>query len=212
MSNSDFSNKAYKQCIALSGMIQAVTLVDQLANTGKVSEEAFNTSIGSILVIDSASIEEVFQGQVNFIPGLSVGFKQLHDLLENKNPTATPIFRYAIGLLHLQKKLMRNKALLSVLSSRLEQSKEKLEHFDITHERMIGNLAQIYEDTLSTFRYRIQVTGNRLYLENPQNIHKIRALLLAGVRSAMLWRQMGGKRWDLLLNRKSMISVTNSLM
>lgn len=212
MSNTDFSNKNYKQCIALAGMVQAATLVDTLANTGTVDEEAFQTSIASILVIDSVSIEEVFQGQVNFIPGLSVGFKQLNGLLENKSNSATPVFRYVVGLLHLQKKLQRNNDLMEVLSSRLEQSIDKLEHFDITHERMIANFAQIYEDTLSTFRYRIQVNGNRLYLENQQNIHKIRALLLAGVRSAMLWRQMGGKRWDLLFNRKAMISVTKTLM
>jgi len=33
-------------------------------------------------------------------------------------------------------------------------------------------------------------------------INKIRALLLAGIRSAMLWRQCGGSRWRFIFFRR----------
>lgn len=101
---------------------------------------------------------------------------------------------------------------MAVLGSRLKKTMGNLDHFELTHERIIASLAHIYEDTLSTFRYRIQVTGNRLYLENPTNVNRIRALLLSGVRSAMLWRQVGGKRWHLLTQRKALLTATNSLI
>jgi high frequency lysogenization protein len=39
----------------------------------------------------------------------------------------------------------------------------------------------------------------------------IRASLLAGIRAAILWRQTGGKRWQLLLNRKKIAQLANQL-
>lgn len=211
MSNPD-NSKIYKESIAFAGLLQATCLVEQIATSGNYQEEAFNTTIASVFKTDSASVEDVFDGQVNFVPGLSLGMKQLHSVLEQNRPPQSDYFRYALGLLHLEGKLRKNSALMEVLSSRLQKTKDNLSHFEMTHERIIASLAHIYEDTLSTFRYRIHVNGNRLYLENPNNVHKIRALLLAGVRSAILWRQVGGKRWHLLLQRKPMISVTKSLM
>lgn len=212
LSNRDVSNQTYKCSIALAGLFQAATLVEQIANTGSVNEEDFEISIASTLKVDAASIEDIFQGQVNYIPGLALGFKQLYSMLEQNRPPASDSFRYVLGLLHLQKRLQRNKALMAVLGSRLQKTMGNLDHFDVTHERIIASLAHIYEDTLSTFRYRIQVTGNRLYLENPTNVNRIRALLLAGVRSAMLWRQVGGKRWHLLTQRRALLTATKSLM
>lgn len=206
------SSKIYKETIAFAGLIQATMLVEQIANNGTYKDEYFTTNIASIFKIDATSVEDVFSGQVNFIPGLALGMEKLQSLLEQNRPPQSDYFRYALGLLHLESKLRKNSALMDILSSRLQKTKDNLNHFDITHERIIASLAHIYEDTLSTFRYRIQVNGNRLYLENPHNVNKIRALLLAGVRAAMLWRQVGGKRWDLLLYRRPMIAVTKSLL
>lgn len=211
MSNTD-NNRFYKETIAFAGLLQAACLVEQIATGGNCQEEAFNTSIASIFKIHSASVEDIYGGQVNFVPGLALGMRQLHTVLEQNRPPQSDYFRYALGLLHLERKLRNNKALLEILSTRLKKTSDNLSHFDMTHERIIAGLAHIYEDTISTFRYRIHVSGNRLYLENPNNVHKIRTLLLAGIRAAMLWRQVGGKRWHLLVNRKQMLAATKSLM
>jgi high frequency lysogenization protein len=47
------------------------------------------------------------------------------------------------------------------------------------------------------------VTGNPTYLQNTATADKVRALLLAGIRAAILWRQVGGQRWHLLFKRGS---------
>ena len=52
---------------------------------------------------------------------------------------------------------------------------------------------------------KIQVNGNPTCLQQTQTQHKIRALLLAGVRATVLWRQIGGKRRQLMFSRKAMI-------
>jgi len=84
----------------------------------------------------------------------------------------------------------------------IEQAKRQLDHFHSSHENLIANLSGLYRETLSTFRFRIHVTGSAQHLQNPQNAHKIRALLLCAVRAAILWRQVGGRRWQLLFSRQ----------
>lgn len=202
----------YKQTIALAGILQAAELVEQLANTGNADQDSFATSLGSILKTNPGTIEEVYNGQVNFMPGLELGFSALREVLEQKNKQGSQRLRYAIGLIHLQGKLQNNQELLDILGSRLDQMQSRLDHFELTHERSIASLASIYEDTLSTFRYRIQVTGNAMHLQNPLVVNKIRSVLLAGIRSAMLWRQVGGKRWHFIFYRKKLLATLNSIV
>ena len=49
------------------------------------------------------------------------------------------------------------------------------------------------------------MSGDPQLLKQVDNQHKVRALLLAGVRSAVLWRQLGGKRRQILLNRQRIL-------
>lgn len=41
---------------------------------------------------------------------------------------------------------------------------------------------------------------------------EIRALLLSAIRSAVLWRQMGGSQWDFLLRRGEMKRAARDLL
>ncbi|RLA21365.1 MAG: lysogenization regulator HflD, partial [Gammaproteobacteria bacterium] len=43
----------------------------------------------------------------------------------------------------------------------------------------------------------------------PHNKNKIRALLLSGIRAALLWRQCGGSRWKIIFQRKK---ITNTCL
>ena len=202
----------YKEIIALAGILQAAELVEKLANTGTAPAENFETSLASILKINPATIEEIYDGQVNFMPGLSLGFDALGTVLEQKKNEGSQRLRYSVGLIHLQGKLQSNEALMEVLGSRLQQMEAKLEHFELTHERTLAALASIYEDTLSTFRFRIQVTGNAMHLQNPAVVNKIRSALLAGIRAAMLWRQVGGKRWHFFVYRRKFLETLKSIV
>jgi len=66
----------------------------------------------------------------------------------------------------------------------------------------ISYLAALYQDTISQLPFRIHVTGKVEYLRDTLVANKIRALLLAGIRSAVLWHQLGGRRWHLFFYRK----------
>ncbi|MNN35329.1 High frequency lysogenization protein HflD [compost metagenome] len=51
------------------------------------------------------------------------------------------------------------------------------------------------------------VQGNPHYLGQAAVVSEIRALLLAAVRSAVLWRQLGGSYMDFLFSRKTMLEA-----
>ena len=74
----------------------------------------------------------------------------------------------------------------------------------MTHPNMIARLAEIYSNSISQLGPRIMIKGDQSHLANPDNAAKIRALLLAGVRAALLWRQAGGSRWNLIFARGAM--------
>lgn len=69
------------------------------------------------------------------------------------------------------------------------------------HPRLIEKLAELYTQTISTLTPRIMVNGDHGNLSNPTIAAKVRATLFAGIRSAFLWRQLGGNRWQLLFRR-----------
>ncbi len=47
--------------------------------------------------------------------------------------------------------------------------------------------------------------GEPALLKNAEVANRIRALLLAGIRAAVLWRQVGGSRLKLLFGRKRIV-------
>ena len=76
----------------------------------------------------------------------------------------------------------------------------------------MARFADLYLKTISTLTPRIMVSGSQLHLNNPENASRIRALLLAGVRAAILWRQSGGSRWKLLVRRNALLREARLLL
>lgn len=185
--------------LALAGIFQGAALVEQVAKTGYLPPEAFKCSIESILDLNPPSTLDVYGGKLD---NLRVGLEIMRDLLQPNSQKHRDTLRYGLGVLHLQKKLAGRRDMLGVIASRLEQVNQQAQHFSSTHDNVIANLGTLYTETISTFRFRIQVNGDYNYLQQQRIANQIRALLLASIRSAILWRQVGGNRWQLLLNRK----------
>ena len=74
------------------------------------------------------------------------------------------------------------------------------------------SLADLYKQTLSQLSFRIRVTGNPTYLQNAATADKVRAILLSGIRAAILWRQVGGRRWQLLFSRRRYSDICRDLL
>jgi high frequency lysogenization protein len=185
--------------LALAGIFQATALVKNIAVNGLTDKHDFEICIRSIFETDPESVEAVY-GQVEYLrTGLTTLIEQLG---EKSSQRDIDIARYVISLLHLQGKLSKNKIMLDALTNGIERARRQTEHFHITHENVIANLADIYSETISQIPPKIMVSGENQYLSNPEQANKIRALLLAGMRSAVLWAQLGGSRWQILLRRR----------
>jgi high frequency lysogenization protein len=202
-------NKWDNISIALAGIFQATGLVEQLAKTGQVPTDPYRISIESLLVMNPANTLDVYGGSV---ANLRQGLERLRDVLQNGQAAHADALRYSLGALHLQKKLSANTAMLKEVGTRLQQAAHQAEHFSSTHENVIANIGGLYTDTISTFRFRIQVSGDYNYLQQQRIAHQVRALLFAGIRSAILWRQVGGNRWQLLLGRKKILGSVENLL
>ncbi len=188
--------------LALAGVAQAAYLVKQLAWKGTINPVDFNTSIHSIFQTDPSNVEEVYAGTQN----LTIGLQTLINLIsDSKIPKDSELARYSISLLHLERLLIKKPEFIKQIQSGVQRAKNQALHFSPTHENVIANLASIYTDTLSTFKFRIHVSGDSTHLSNTSVINKIRAILLAGVRSAVLWRQLGGSRWQLVFDKKGLL-------
>jgi len=189
--------------IAFAAICQAAYLVDKIATKGLCPDAvAFDASLRSIMRTESDSPLEIFGGYES----LALGFKSMAEQLDNTaNKRNMQVTKYIIGMLALEKKLRANRTTLGMLGERINQVQRQLAHFEIDDSSVLSNLNAIYKELISNLGPKIQVNGNPSCLQQEQTQHKIRALLLAGVRAAVLWRQIGGKRRQLLFSRKAMI-------
>lgn len=199
--------------LSLAGIFQAAALIKHIAKTGRVQEPFFTTSIESLFKVDAEDVLDVYGGKEKGRENLILGLQELVKLFtNNKTPKDSDIARYVFSLMHLERKLSKNNEMQTLIQTGIHKAKLQSQHFSTTHENVMANLAGIYTDTLSTFRFRIYVSGEPLYLNQNHLLHKVRALLLSGIRSALLWRQMGGNRWQLLISRRSMIDAAKEMI
>lgn len=197
------------QTLALAGVTQAVSQVDSMARRGTVDPEAFETSLQSLFVTEPDKTEDVYGG----VPGVHAGLRVLQTQLGNdpkqRNVEQT---RYLIALLHLERKLSRRRDMLEKISEGLDSTRRQVEHFELTHAAVTASLADLYAQTVSNLAPRIMVRGEHEYLSVTENANRIRSLLLAGIRSAVLWRQSGGTRVKLLFRRKAYLDEAQRLL
>lgn len=197
-----------EQTIALAGVAQAVRIVDQVSRTGSYPLEFLEASINSLFVFDLDHAEEIFGG----LAGVRLGLQNLCALLANpRDREQLDTMRYFLDVLHVERRFAADAAMRDVVRTRLEHARFRAEHFATHSGEICHSIAGIYQDTFSTLPRRIRVTGSAQHLENRKNADIVRSLLLAGVRAAYLWRQLGGRRWKLAFQRQPMLHTAQQL-
>ncbi|HEY7776121.1 MAG TPA: high frequency lysogenization protein HflD, partial [Kineobactrum sp.] len=187
---------------------QAASLVDELSRTGSCPPEFLASSLQSLFAFDVDQVEDIYGG----IAGVRLGLDTLAGMLGNEQATEQrEVVRYVFNLLYLERKFAGDPAMMSVVHSRLQHASFHAEHFATRANDICNSVSAIYQDTLSTLKFRIKVSGNAEHLQNRQTADAIRALLLAGLRSTFLWRQLGGRRWKLVLQRRSIARHAQAL-
>lgn len=197
-----------ERTLALAGMLQAASLVKTMASSSETNGNNNEITLETLFVTSPESTLEVY----GCVDNLYIGLHALTQQLGGDGQRDTDVARYVISLLHLCNKLMRNDKMMSRLAEGIENARAQRVHFPLPHENIIANLAGIYTDTVSQLQPKIMVTGDSQRLSNNATANMVRALLLAGMRSAVLWRQLKGSRWQILLQRKRFVREAEYLL
>jgi high frequency lysogenization protein len=195
--------------MALAGIMQAAELVRQAAWHGTWSGYAASASLHSLFRLEANTVEAVYDDRKH----LRLGLETLLAALQGESRYAEAL-RYAIALLQVERKFTRAKRLQAAIGQGLEHiaaAGAELEE----HERedlQAHQIAKLYTGTISHLSPRILVNGKPQYLKVERTVDWIRTLLLAGLRSAVLWHQLGGGRFELLFGRKRIMQEAQSLL
>ncbi|MEP7042016.1 MAG: high frequency lysogenization protein HflD [Dokdonella sp.] len=193
--------------IALAGVLQGCRLVRDIATDGRADPAVVETSLASVFRIDADSAADVFGG----ISGVRRGLETLLDQFDNGERDLA-LTRLVLGVLRLERRLARNPRMLAELRKGIEDIQRQVDHLGVAHASVQTRLAELYVQTLSQLRPRVVVHGNPLHLADPQRVEQIRALLLAAIRAAVLWRQVGGSQIRLLLRRREYAMLARGLL
>jgi len=213
----------HDQTIALAALYQAIKTIDELARTGSCSENDIKVCVESLFIFDAPTTAAIYGTIVDLKSGLTGLVKQLSGETYIKNSSEPnekehqkiniTLAQYAIGVMHLQKKLSRQPAALETVTNRLGIAKRQSEIFSSTlHENVLANIADIYSESVSNLAAKIMIQGEQNHLSNPLIVNKIRSLLLAAVRAAILWNQLGGRRWHIIFRRNKILNMTETIL
>ena len=195
------------QVVALAGVFQSAALVRATATTGSQDASSLEASIASILRIDVNDAADAFGGVV----GVRMGLEALIQQLE-RNPGELAVSQIAVSVLRVERKLSGRPGMLKTLREGIEAIQRQVDHLGVVHTSVLARLSELYASTLSNLRPRVVVQGNPLYLQQSAQVERIRSTLLAGVRAAVLWRQLGGSQWHLLFKRKQVVMLARGLL
>lgn len=202
-------NSIEDQTIALGGILQSCRLVRELAYQGTVENEAaFETCIRALFQFDPKDTADTFGG----VAAIQYGLETFHKLLtaQNRQPADTELIRYAVSLIAVTKAFLADDTMSTKVHQRLSALAPSLVAHGVD-DALMTDLNQLYRETISTLSARIVVNGEKRFLEDPLVSSRIRALLLAGIRATVLWRQVGGNRWLLLLRRGQYLKTAHDL-
>ena len=212
------------QLVALAAVAQSAALVSKLALHGNASQTELIASVNPLLVLKPGSEADVYPN----LGHLNLGLRTLNDIFTQvSSPENASLVRYTLGMLVLRNKLDANTGMQASIRDGLQSVQplqlipenatpwrmEDTEKTDeqLRQEQTFEQLATLYQDTISTLPHRIQVQGQVGYLQNDYVANRVRSLLLAGIRSAVLWHQLGGRRWRLIFYRKRILETASSL-
>lgn len=197
-----------QQVIALAGVVQASRMVDQVAKTGSYPVAFFEASLRSLFSFDAPTVDAVYGN----IQGVKLGLRSVVDMLTDAtNEDHVAMGAYVRGLLKLEDQFGKRPDLQEVVASRLGHVNFKAQHFSDDAVELAASISAIYQDTISHLPYRIKVKGNVQHLQQTKNADLVRTLLLAGLRSAHLWRQLGGRPRHFLFKGGKLAATASDL-
>ncbi|MDB6162683.1 MAG: lysogenization regulator HflD [Xanthomonadaceae bacterium] len=194
-------NAPGERLLALGGLVQALQQVRRIADTGQADATILATALDSVFRIDAETPSDVYGGASAVRPGLLL----LRGYFRNEARDEL-LPRLSLAVLQLERRFSHHATAQQVHDAILALMPTR-EQLGSTHPQLLAALGSLYAENISHLRPRVLVQGNPHYLGQATVVAEIRAVLLAGLRSAVLWRQLDGSLWDFLLRRNDMVKA-----
>ena len=192
------NNNIPEQTLALAGLYQSCDVVSKIAWNGNYNEKELLPLINSIQAIESNNVEQIYLSTQSLKTGLLYLRKQIIGDIFNRSSETR---RYVKSLQILSEKVLDSHETISTIQILIKEMQD--DSNIVTTDDKAKRLSDIYQETLSLFEPRIVINGENTYLTVPIQASRIRTALFAGVRSTILWRQLGGSKLKLLLFKSS---------
>lgn len=200
-----------ERVIALAALSQSLKLVQQLATVGQTEQQPEAVLFDSLFRFDAEDAETIYGGGGSAARGLDRGLRELLALLGH-GPRDAAVARMGQTLIGLERAFVNHPSAGERVQSTLRDIERQRQHLGAMHPTVVNRLGDLYAEQVSPLGERVLVQGNPVYLGQPQIVAEVRALLLAGLRAAVLWRQVGGSRLDFLLRRRPMVEAAQQLL
>ena len=197
-----------RRTLALAGLAQAIEIVLQTANDGDADAMLLRPAVDSLFALDAKSVEDVYGG----LPALRSALQLLIAQLEGHGERRASANRIAFSVLLVERKLFAQQRLLAAIAKGVANAIPKRDRDGVLSTEVQQHFGDLYSATISTLTPRVLVQGNPNQLAQSTVVGRIRCALLAAVRSAVLWRQVGGSWWDIVLRRKAIASAARELL
>jgi high frequency lysogenization protein len=193
--------------LAFAGIAQALAQVRRLADTGQADGAQLQPLVESLFRIDADTPAAVYGGAAALTPGLRI--LRAHFANEARDPLLP---RLALAMLQVERHFVADAGAVQGVRARIEALAPLAGSRGPLDREVLAGLAKAYVEHVSPLRPRIMVQGNPHYLAQVDLVGEVRAALLAALRSAVLWRQLDGSLWDLLLRKRAVLAGIESLL
>lgn len=200
-------NEFHDRVLALGGLLQALAQVRRIADTGQSEQGAVAAVLDSVFRLDADNAEAVYAGAGSVRHGLRL----LRDYLSS-GAKEEALGKLALAVLQLERRFDRDADMAAKVGRELARLAPQAQRSGSAHPDVVAALGSLYADTISTLRPRVMVQGNPHYLGQAGVVAEIRALLLAALRAAVLWRQSGGGLLDFVFRRREMAAAIDALL
>lgn len=195
------------QALALAAILQAAKLVTEVANHGTADEREQTILLSSIFELNPKNFSDIYGGTA----ALATGLDLLQTLLSPSNPGNRIMQDYLLAIMRLERKFHRRKTMQRFVHDGILDI-DLIRKTNPSVNNILKPLATLYLSSFGTLSMRIQVKGESRYLQDDDCMARIRSLLLSGIRAAVLWRQVGGSKYQLAFARKQLLNATTQLL
>ena len=201
--------------LSLAGAVQAAqTCLWFCKRGGQISPAEIlhdeSVCLNSLLIFHPETAEDVYAEGVT---GLQRGIKTLVSVCEGQMEQHFEIMSCVQSMMRIEKLLAEEPEMLKILQLRLSDLQTVSPQADAGElQKFCSEVDSVYRATLSRLKRRIPLKISKIAHGDKNLVPRIRTLLLAGVRSIVLWHQCGGRLWRLFFERQKIANTGRLLL